>query len=198
MPSNGKDLYISVEHKVIRNLILLLQYKFEQKEQYASELQQIVPRSQNRFRVQLEFQPLIDMKLRCRLEKKWVDYQYYKQVQSHYPNNFQGILLYQDLNLKLNHDFDISARLTFFDTDSYESRLFQFEQDVPGMLTNQMLYGMGTRGYLRIQWKIKKILNLSIKYSSTQYHHVMPNSSSGEIKTDKTLDYISVQIETYW
>ncbi len=198
MPSNGKDLFISVEHKAIRNLLLSLQYKFEQKEEYTSELKKIILRSQNRLRVQLEFQPLNDMKLRCRVEKKWVNYQCYKQVHSRYPYDFQGILLYQDLILKLNHKFDITSRLTLFDTDGYESRLYQFEYDVPGMLTNQMLYGMGTRGYIRIQWKIKNILNLSIKYGSTQYHHVPPNSSDSDTRTGKTIDSINLLIETIW
>lgn len=198
MPSNGKDLFISVEHKAIRNLILSIQYRFEQKEEYTSELKYIIPRNQNRLRVQLEFQPVTDMRLRCRVEKKWVNYQYYKQVPSRYPDDFQGILLYQDLFLKLNHNLDIAARFTLFDSDNYESRLYQFESDVPGMLTNQMLYGMGSRGYVRIQWKIKKILNLSIKYGSTQYHYVPLNSSDSDTKTGKTLNSITLQLETNW
>lgn len=198
MPSKGKDFLLRVEHKPLKYLLLSLQYKSEQKEQYISEIKHIIPRNQNNLRVQLEFQPSTDMKLRCRVEKNWVNYQCYKQLHSGYCHYFEGILLYQDVILKLNQHFDITARLTLFDTDGYESRLYQFEHDVPGMLTNQMLYGMGTRSYIRIQWKVKNFLTISIKYGSTQYQHVNPNNSDPNMKQGKTFNSINLQLETNW
>ncbi len=194
MPAHGKDLLWRAECRAFKNLVLLLQYKFESKEDYVNEIKQVILRCQNRLRFQLEFQPTAALKLRCRIEKKWINYKRYYQLQSRYPHYFEGILLYQDINLKMSHKFDVAARLAFFDADDYESRLYQFEHDVPGMLTNQMLYGMGTRGYIRIQWRPAETLNLAIKVGSTQYHRI----GSQDLKPEKISNSINLQLETNW
>jgi len=198
MPSNGTDFFLRAEYRTFKNLLISLQYKLEQKEQNISEINRIVPRHQNRLRAQLEFRPSRALILRCRIEKNWVTYQLYKGLDYRYPRCFQGVLLYQDMIVKLKHNFDLAARLTFFDTDSYESRVYQFEQDIPGLLTNQMLQGTGTRGYLRIQWRINEMLNLSLKLGSTQYHFVSSTGGDTVTKPGRILHSINLQLETNW
>jgi len=198
MPSNGKDILLRAEHKLIKNLLLTLQYKFEQKDQYNSLFKQVIPRDKKNFRVQLDFQPLSALRLRFRLEKNWIDYNYNCQFQSRYPHYFQGILLYQDASIKVYPNFDITARLSFFDTDDYESRFCQFEHDIPGMLTNQMLNGIGTRSYIRIQWNISNFLNLSLKYGATQFHPNLVDEWRSYTDPWKRTHSIHFQLETKW
>ena len=198
MPSNGKDILFRIEHKIIKNLLLSVQYKFEQKESYNSLFKQVIPRDKKNLRLQLDFQPSSILRLRCRVEKNWIDYHYNSQLDSRYPYNFQGILLYQDASLKVRPNLDVAARLTFFDTDNYESRLYQFEHDIPGMLTNQMLNGIGTRSYIRIQWSITNFLNLSLKYGSTQSYPSFPVERRSYSDPGKRIHYIHGQLETNW
>lgn len=198
MPSNGKDILLRAEHKLIKNLLLTLQYKFEQKEQYNSVFKQVIPRDKKNLRLQLDFQPSSILRLRCRIEKNWIDYHYSNHLHSRYPHYFQGILLYQNASLKVHSNFDISARLTFFDTDDYESRLYQFENDIPGMLTNQMLYGTGTRSYIRIQWSIANFLKLSMKYGATQSYLNLPDEWRSYTDPGKRIHSIHFQLETKW
>lgn len=198
MPSSGKDFLLRVEHKVFKNLILSFQFKFEEKEQYLSEIKSIIPRNQTNLRMQFDFQPLNLIKFRSRLEKVQVSYQRFRQLPSIYPDRFKGLLLYQDAIFQLNHNFDIAARLSLFDTDEYESRVYQFEHDVPGMLTNQMLFGKGTRSYIRLRWGIIKNLDLSIKFGSTQYWKQNRDGINANTNSIVTENYINLQFETKW
>ncbi|UCE06876.1 MAG: helix-hairpin-helix domain-containing protein [bacterium] len=198
MPSMGKDFLLRCEHKPIKNLLLSFQFKYAQKEEYFGTSKIIIPRNQKNLRFQLEFQPWTAIKFRHRIEKTWVSYNKYIQIQYGYPDHFEGILIYQDVILKFNKNFNMAARITLFDTDDYESRLYQFEHDVPGMLTNQMLFGMGNRWYMKIQWNVKKSIKFSIKFGSTQYHHVNSIGSNADMILANTLNSINLQLETNW
>jgi len=198
MPSTGKDLLLKVEHKPIKNLLLSFQFKSQQKEHLISESRCIIPRNQKNLRLQLDFRPWSAIKFRHRIEKIWVNYTHYKQLQSCQSKRFEGILLYQDVNIKFNKNFNIATRITLFDTDGYESRLYQFEHDVPGMLTTQMLYGVGNRWYIKIQWKINKTINISVKFASTHYHHVKSIGYNADQILGNTLNSLNLQLETNW
>ncbi len=198
MPSQGRDFLFRAKYKIIKNLWLSLQFKSEQKDQYNCEIEMVIPRDKKNMRIQIDYQPLSNLKLRFRIEKNQVNYNYYKQLQSRNPISYRGMLLYQDMILKFHSNLEVAVRLTFFDTDHYESRLYQFEHDVPGMLTNQMLYGTGTRGYIRIRWNIKNMVNLSIKFGSTQYHHRPSNESIFALNPEYTINSMNLQLETNW
>jgi hypothetical protein len=64
----------------------------------------------------------------------------------------------------------------FFDTDSYDSRLYQYESDVTGNISNPPLYGSGMRWYVVSAYDILNALKISFKYSETKFLH---NTSIG-------------------
>ncbi len=198
MPSGGTDFFLRAEHKPLKNLVLYLQFKFSQKDKFKTEQKIIIPRSQKIIRFQLEYIIWNTVRIRHRTEKIWGIYTYYKQLPHYNNDRFEGALLYQDLVLHLKNNFNIAARITFFDTDGYESRLYQFEHDVPGMLTNKMLYGTGNRWYIMLQWKFKSVIKLSMKISSTQYHHVNSIGTDADMILGNTLNSINLQLETNW
>ncbi|RMF60381.1 MAG: helix-hairpin-helix domain-containing protein, partial [Calditrichaeota bacterium] len=61
----------------------------------------------------------------------------------------------------------VLTRLSFFDTDSFASRLFQYEHDVPGVVTNRALFGRGERWYLLLAWQPASYLRLTTKFAAT-------------------------------
>jgi hypothetical protein len=52
-----------------------------------------------------------------------------------------------------------------FKTDSYNSRVYQFENDVPGVLSNPPLYGEGIKWYIFFRYKTDYGISVSAKYS---------------------------------
>ena len=192
MPSTGKDLFFRIEHHPMKKLLFYLQVKSSQKDNYISNYKMITPRNRNNLRLQVEYQPWDFIKLRQRFEKSWVNY---KIILPQVIDKYEGILIYQDLNIQLNTYFKLAARITFFDTDLQEIRLYQFEQAVPGMMTNTMLNGIGNRWYLFIQWKLKSILTFSLKFGSTQYYRDNSIASNADEVLGDTLNSINLQLD---
>ena len=67
--------------------------------------------------------------------------------------------------------FDISkvrfrSRYGIFKTDSYASRLYVHESDLPGIITNRMLYYQGSCGFLHLTVRPAGFLKLTCKYST--------------------------------
>ena len=56
-------------------------------------------------------------------------------------------------------------RVVYFKTDSYESGIAEYENDMPGVLSLPVLYGTGIRWYCVITYQLAGLLNLSAKYS---------------------------------
>jgi hypothetical protein len=60
---------------------------------------------------------------------------------------------------------DIRVRLGHFDTDSYASRIYAYEIDLPGIVNNRMLYYAGNYGFVYLSVKPVDGMKFSIKYS---------------------------------
>jgi len=196
MPSGGKELFFRTKYKPMKNLALSLKFTSKQKDQKISGIPAIVVRHQKRLRFQVEFRPGGKLRFRNRIERSWTNYG--DDMTFHRAPHFTGILLYQDISLAFSKQFDLAARITFFDTDGYESRIYQFEHDVPGILTNQMLYGTGSRWYFRFRWRISAAIRLSMKISSTQFLRGKTARRDLELITANSLNSIKLQLETNW
>ena len=202
MPHSGKELFAAIKYKPIKKIWLYLQLRSKQKANSVSifndaslEKKIIIPKNQLKIRFQLDYQLHKKIKLRHRIEKSLIGYDNYKYFQINIQRNYSGILLYQDIQYQIIPGATLCYRIVFFDTDGYESRLYEFERDVPGIMTNQLLYGKGTRWYLFAQWKINSFIKLSLKYGSTHYYYTnYIGSQANQIWGDK-VNAINFQIE---
>ncbi len=59
-----------------------------------------------------------------------------------------GYLLYQDLRFASAANWKMDMRVTVFETRSFNSRVYQFENDLLYVMSNKMLHGTGQRLYL--------------------------------------------------
>lgn len=80
-----------------------------------------------------------------------------------------GYLLFQDLRLKPGGGITLDARLTFFHAPTYESRIYQFENNLLHVLTNQLLYGTGERFYLLLRLRAGEYVDLWARAGTTRY-----------------------------
>lgn len=102
-------------------------------------------------------------------------------------NSEKGFLLFQDLKYSPIPALNFSARFVFFRTDSYDSRVYEFENDLTGVMTNPALYGEGTRFYLLFQYKTAIGLLFSAKYSEL-FKPSERTLSSGDSEIQGNLD----------
>ncbi len=109
-----------------------------------------------------------------------------------------GYSIYQDARLDVTDNLRGYARISLFRTDSYNSRLYTFENDLPGSLTNPALFWKGIRWYVLINYSPFTTFKISLKYSEL----FKPDESSlgsGYTEIPGSLDNkISLQIDFFY
>ena len=65
--------------------------------------------------------------------------------------------------------FSILSRFTVFDTESYESRIYTYEQDLTGAYSIPSFSGKGSKVIFLIKYKMNKSTKLSFKIGHLVY-----------------------------
>ena len=187
-PTSGSDFLINYEAKVNRSLQIGLKYKMEVKEkqvkQNLNEL--LIDEGKSNYRVELKYKLNKFLSGKSRIEL--VNFTRADEIES-------GILSFQEVKLSIPKKFSISSRIVFFDTDSYNSRLYEFENDVRGVMSNFPLFGEGFRWYILLSYSPFENFYLSAKYSET-YKPKEKTISSGNAQIVGNLDNrINLQID---
>ncbi|MBI4721527.1 MAG: helix-hairpin-helix domain-containing protein [Candidatus Stahlbacteria bacterium] len=121
----------------------------------------------------------------------------YEAPESHFPlgRDFRfattGELIYGDIGVKIFRALQVSARLILFASELQEFRMYEYEQDLPGVMRNQIISGIGRRFYLLIQDKINAFCMLSGKYEITA-NEVQGSSNPAK---DEIIQQYSIQID---
>lgn len=77
--------------------------------------------------------------------------------------NEDGMYLFQDIKYGLNRYVLIYSRITFFQTSSFKSALYEYENDLPGSYANYPLYGQGHKWYVMIRGSIGEHFRVWLK-----------------------------------
>ncbi|PAU93216.1 hypothetical protein CK503_12385 [Aliifodinibius salipaludis] len=80
-----------------------------------------------------------------------------------------GYLLYQDLRLQINDEFSLDTRLSMFDTESFATRVYQFENDLLYVFSSQSFFDQGQRMYVLLNYDPFDFLELWAKFGITVY-----------------------------
>ena len=89
-----------------------------------------------------------------------------------------GILILQDFILKPPmKKLSFNARFALFETDSYNSRIYSYENDVLYFYRIPAYYNRGSRTYITARYKIKKGIDFWIRWSRWKYTNVDTISS---------------------
>lgn len=108
-----------------------------------------------------------------------------------------GFLIFQDLRLQLGPKLQIDTRVTIFDTDSFDTRVYQFENDLLYVLSNVALSGRGERAYVVAKFEATDYLHVWLKYSVSVYEDAQRLSSGlGEIEGNRR-SFLGVQARLY-
>jgi hypothetical protein len=166
--STGSEYVLRFEQTLTKSLRAFVQYREKSKLQenfLTGEKQEskkiFETRDQRSVRVSMTFAINKWTELCQRIEFTGVQY-------SVSQNHDQGSLISVELNWSYPspHLYGTS-RLVFFDTKSYDSRLYEYEGDVRGGYSMPPLYGRGIRWYFVCGCRVLRQLELSLKYSET-------------------------------
>ncbi|MDR8393513.1 helix-hairpin-helix domain-containing protein [Aliifodinibius sp. S!AR15-10] len=83
----------------------------------------------------------------------------------------QGFLFYQDLRYEPNSKWTFDTRITVFHTDSYDSRVYQFENDLLYVFSNSVLYDQGQRLYILANFEPWEFMEIWAKFGITIFEN---------------------------
>lgn len=81
-----------------------------------------------------------------------------------------GFLIYQDISYRKNNSpFSFSARYALFDTDSYDERIYAYENDVLYAFSIPAYYYKGSRLYFVVHWTAAKGIDFWARITHTHF-----------------------------
>jgi hypothetical protein len=95
-----------------------------------------------------------------RVERSWISYDAYRAPE-------QGTLLFADIRAAVFRWLRISARMASYRTGSFDSRLYSYENDLRGVMSNIALFDTGIRAYMLLEIQASARIQLAVKYGVT-------------------------------
>ncbi len=163
-PSSGNEQLVQLENNFSGNVFMYFRFRGENKQQNASGEPQMmdvlttIRKSSYRFYIEYGISPSLLLKNR-------LEYLVYKEG-SYYRGT--GFLIYQDVVWKAPSDkFSLAFRYAIFDTDSYDERLYAYENDVLYSFSVPAYYDKGSRIYLVADYRLTEKISLQARYAAT-------------------------------
>ena len=187
IPGNGQEIVGDVTFNRSR-WDCSFRFKHEEKpeDDKTGENLQSVSRIKQEYRLQFTYSICEQLKSRTR-----TSYTRYMKKEKHEG----GYLLYQDLMYSsLQTNLKAQFRFAYFDTDSYNTRIYAYENNVLYGYSFPALYDRGFRSYLNLNWKPFSLITLYLKAGLTYYPDKSTISSSLTQVNDNKLFDLSFQI----
>ena len=175
-PSSGHDLFTQLNWIPSKKIDMYFRYRKRNKQVNgdAEDLfDNLVYVDQENFRYNVSFQVVPYLKLRSRAEYVV----YHKQgLQAE-----KGLVLFQDISYKkIGNPLELTFRYALFETDSYFSRVYAYENDVLYSFSIPALYDKGSRIYLMANYVFGKHLEVWLRVAQTFYNN-RPIQNEGSI-----------------
>lgn len=189
-PSDGDEILAELISKPFKNTETKFRYKYENKDvtQTFNDLRQVTKRLRQAFRFEVTHTMSRNLRLRSRAE-----YNYFNINSISLKED--GYLFFQDVRYNPNPDLVFYGRVIFFKTDSFNSAVYEYENDLTGVMTNLAMYGEGLRWYFMVRYKLLKMLTISFKYSETYKPKEKTLSSGNNIILNNLDNRISFQLD---
>ena len=196
--STGNDFLIQSEFLPVRRLGLTLRYQRKVAEErepittpygLSSSFTEQKFTQLWRFNIEYQISPIVHV--RGRIDETLLSYES-SDVQE------KGLLAYQDVGIHCSAPLRLNVRLIYFRTDSYNSRVYELEKDLPGVCSMPALYGEGVKWYALLKYSFHKAFDLGVKYSELLRDDVK-HIGTGQDELPSNRDpRIGVQLDVHW
>ena len=166
--TGGYDYTAQLQYKPSRDFVAYVRLRYQQREINNSAIESAIYNlsSEERinFRVNLSYKVTDYLSLRNRVEV--VEYQKGDN------NKEYGFLAYQDLVFKpKSKPYSLTARYALFDVESFNSRVYAYENDVLYYFYIPAYSGVGSRFYLTARYKYRKKFDFWVRYGVWNYRN---------------------------
>jgi len=168
-PSNGTEYLVQLTFKPNKVLEIYTRWKDESKQQNASLNDEPLDypadvRKQNlRFNITYRVTPAITVRSRA----EWVIFK------EENLNKQSGFLAYQDVIWrKLGFPLSLTGRFCLFDADSYDARIYAYENDVLYAYAVPAFSNRGMRFYLLARYTLTRGIDMWVRFAQTYYSNL--------------------------
>lgn len=189
--TKGNEVLVQLTYKPSKSLEIYVRYRKQLHQKNSRDLDETVAFIedvlQDNFRMNLSYAANEALTFRARME--WVNIYRPSNAPEH------GMVLFCDLLYKPKSlPLDLSLRYSLFDTDSYDTRIYSYENNALNVFSIPAIYGQGSRGYVMLRWTFLKHCDLWLRYGVSIYaHRSSIGTESEEIvgakKSDITLQF---------
>ena len=178
-PASGSDVLFQAAVNPTKYFDFYVRLKSEEKETKFIQDERYVnlPEKTNKLRIHFNYRKIQNITLKTRVE-----FSKYKGTAQE-----NGWMIFQDFQYKPEKfPMSLSARIAFFNTDSYNSRIYTYENDLLYTFSVPAFYDKGFRSYLNFQYKITDKIDCWVKIANTSYtDKTVISSGYNEIQGNK-------------
>lgn len=180
-PSRGWDVFAQADFTISENFSFYLRHKYEEKEQKfkAENLYTNIPEETRKSRLHIDYRLNEAIKLKSRIE----------HVQFKAEESENGFMIFQDIQYSsVKYPLSLSGRIAWFNTESYNSRIYAYENDLLYTFSVPAFYGKGFRTYLNVKYRVSSNLECWFKFANTHWtdRDVISSGYNEIIGRDKT------------
>jgi hypothetical protein len=193
-PSKGQEYLAQLNYFVRHDVEMYFRFRSQTKNLNSAEettMPKIEETLRQSFRFHISYSVLPGITMKDRFEAM----RYKRGIQ-----DFKyGYLLYHDIILRpFEKPFDITLRYALFDTDTYDERIYAYENDVLYAFSIPAYYYKGSRFYLLFKYEITDWMDFWVRFATTWYSNQntigtgldeIDGSSRSEIKAQVRLKF---------
>jgi len=191
-PSSGSDFMVQLSYAPDKKTSMYFRYRHRDRFVNAgdeeADLDYIVPVAQTNYRFNIRYPAGPVLRFSNRVE--FTNYE---------PGSGaleKGFIIYHDVTFKkMGSPVSFTARYALFQTDSYNSRIYVYENDVLYAFSIPAYYYRGSRAYLLVNYDVTRRLELWLRVAQTFYNNqdVISEGSLNEIPGNKRTE-VKVQL----
>lgn len=177
-PVRGSDFILQTEYSPTRSVEMYFRLKSENSIEKSSVDVNIKPDvavqiSRARYNLNWSITEILSLRMRA----EWSGYKKDGNVEN-------GWLFFADIVSKPLQRISATARMSWFNTKSYNSRVYAYENDVPQYFYIPSFYSNGLRYYLNMSYSVNNKLKLYFKISQSLYLNDEFSIGSGNTAVD--------------
>lgn len=192
-PSAGYDIISQLRYRPSRNLEVYFRFKQERKQRNVPSdfdtepITGLEDELRTYYRTNLTVSLTKEVKLRSRVE-----YSRYRRAQRDLEEGFvvYGDLIYNPKGLPVS----FTGRVAYFDTDTYNARIYAYENDVLYAYSIPAYFYRGTRWYAVVRYNAFKNLDIWVRFAQSYFSNRTTVGSGMEEIQGRTRTEVKVQL----
>lgn len=162
-PSEGKDFLLQATYQPNKQVEVYTRYRSEHKQINDSEnnftTNNVIAKPRQNWRVHFSYQFSPKFIFRNRVDIVWYD--------ARGRNKEQGYLIFAEGHYKPSSSLSMNARLQYFETEGYNSRIYAYENDVLYSFSVPAFSGKGLRYYFNLNHDLNKKCAVWFRWAQT-------------------------------